>query len=97
MTNPTWFVGTIWKDKVNKTLEELATWFKLHHAKEGVIGEEISPTSGKLHYQFKVHLDRGESLEGWKRLIGPFGHVEVAIDKDFRGYEEKDGIFIKWP
>lgn len=97
MTNPTWFCGTIWKHLCDWTLEQVAEWLKQHHAKEGVVGLEISPTSGKEHYQFKIHLDRGETLEGWKKLIGPIGHVDVAIDKNFRGYEEKDGIFIKWP
>lgn len=97
MTNPTWFCGTIWKHLCNWTLEQLAAWFKMHHAKEGVVGLEISPTSGKEHYQFKIHLDRGETLEGWKALIGPMGHIEVAINKNFSGYEEKDGNFIKWP
>lgn len=97
MTNPTWFCGTIWKHLCNWSMEQLATWFKQHHAKEGVIGLEISPTSGKEHYQFKIHLDRGETLEGWKALIGPMGHVEIAIEKRFTGYEEKDGHFIKWP
>lgn len=38
-----------------------------------------------------------ETLEGWKALIGPYGHVEIAQDKNFSGYEEKDGNFIKWP
>lgn len=97
MTNPTWFCGTIWKHLCSWTLEQIAEWFKQHHAKEGVVGLEISPTSGKEHYQFKIHLDRGESLDGWKALIGPMGHIEIAIDKNFSGYEEKDGEFIKWP
>ena len=97
MTNPTWFCGTIWKHLCNWTLEQIAEWFKQHHAKEGVVGLEISPTSGLEHYQFKIHLDRGETLEGWKKLIGPMGHVDIAIDKNFSGYEEKDGTFIKWP
>lgn len=97
MTNPTWFCGTIWKHLTTWTIEQLAEWFKQHHAKEGVIGLEISPTSGKEHYQFKIHLDRGETLEGWKALIGPMGHIEIAVDKNFSGYEEKDGNFIKWP
>lgn len=97
MTNPTWFVLTIWKDVYTGTKEDLKGWLIAHHAKEGVIGEEISPTSGKVHYQCKIHLSRGETLEGWKALIGPFGHVEIAHDKNFSGYEEKDGNFIRWP
>lgn len=97
MTNPTWFVMTIWADKYAGTKEDLALWLQQHHAKEGVVGEEISPTSGKKHYQVKIHLDRGETLDGWKALIGPFGHVEVAVDKNFKGYEEKDGCYVRWP
>lgn len=97
MTNPTWFCGTIWKHLCDWSIEQLKAWFISHHAKEGVIGLEISPTSGKEHYQFKIHLDRGESLDGWKALIGPMGHIEIAIDKNFSGYEEKDGKYIKWP
>lgn len=97
MSQPTWFCGTIWKHLCAWSLEQLMEWFKQHHAKEGVIGEEISPTSGKEHYQFKIHLDRGESLDGWKKLVGPMGHIEVAIEKNFTGYEEKDGKFVRWP
>lgn len=97
MTNPTWFVLTVWADLYNGTKEDLAKWLQEHHAKEGVVGREISPSSGKVHYQCKIHLDRGETLEGWKALIGPYGHVEIAQNKKFDGYEEKDGDFIKWP
>lgn len=97
MTKPTWFVGTIWQHLYNGNIDDLAKWFQQHHAKEGVIGLEISPTSGKKHYQFKIHLDRGESLDGWKQLIGPMGHIDVAVEKKFTGYEEKDGCFVKWP
>lgn len=97
VTNPTWFLGTIWKHLCNMTMEQLAKWFQDHHAKEGVIGLEISPTSGMEHYQFKIHLDRGETIEGWRALIGPMGHIDVAVEKKFTGYEEKDGKFIKWP
>lgn len=97
MTNPTWFVMTVWADKYGGTKEQLKDWLIAHHAKEGVIGEEISPTSGKIHYQVKIHLDRGETLKGWQTLVGPFGHVDVAVEKRFTGYEEKDGNFIKWP
>lgn len=97
VTNPTWFVLTVWADQYNGTKEDLAKWLQEHHAKEGVVGREISPSSGKVHYQCKIHLDRGETLEGWKALIGPYGHVEIAQNKKFDGYEEKDGDFIKWP
>lgn len=97
MTNPTWFVLVIWADKWTGSMEDLKAWLISHHAKEGVIGLEVSPTSGKMHYQCKIHLSRGETLEGWKALIGPYGHVEIAVDKSFSGYEEKDGDYIKWP
>lgn len=97
MTQPTWFVATIWCDKYDGSKEDLRDWLMAHHAKEGVIGRELSPTSGKYHFQCKFHLDRGESLDGWKALIGPIGHVEIAAEKSFTGYEEKDGDFVKWP
>ena len=97
ITQPTWFVATIWKEHCPMNMEQLRDWLISHHAKEGVIGEEVSPTSGKTHYQCKWHLSRGESLDGWKMLIGPMGHVEIAVEKKFTGYEEKDGKFVKWP
>lgn len=97
MTNPTWFCGTIWQDKYLGSKEQLAEWFKLHHAKEGVIGEEISPSSGKIHYQFRIHLDRGETLKGWQELVKSFGHIEVCMEKKFTDYEKKDGNYIEWP